>query len=413
MSTPEFKQYATSFAWSAVFISYVMKKSNVYFPYAGKHTTYSQKIKKGGYPWTVLNPKTTQLQRGDIIVQNREGNILNFETKDWVGSSHGDIIIEVTNNQAIGIGGNVNQSVSKSKFTLYNKILANNIFFVVLRPNNSEDVISFNAIEEYNIFDNRKEWDDSVALILYNYYKAGGLNPPHPGASQPFLASENFWDPLLKLIRKVEAIPTTSKTTEYDSVVKEKKAIVGLSSLTINEAIKKIKNQYPKSNNIGAYQFNMDSLEGWTKGAGLLMDDLFNKQNQDKIAIYLIETVRSGKKWLNPPNNLSTVDFMLNLSMEWAGLPCPINTTNVNGAKINKGESYWAGTSTNNANASLYEFNKIMNLLKLKIEGIVVIEEEDISKGLLPISTTEENPFGSNRDNIILNEDQYLQYIQD
>ena len=409
----KFKNFVTRWPWSAVFISYVMQESRIDFPFSSNHAVYSQKIRTGSYPWKVLNPTTTQLNVGDVVVQNRSNNHLKFNTSFWSGSGHGDIVVEVTNKSASVIGGNVGDTVKRRKVTLSNKILTSSNYFVVLRPDIKQQTIKANAIEEWTLFNNRNELDEKVALRLYAYYKAGRFPAPHPGIIHTKIDPNSiFWEPLLKIIRKAESTQTNGKSQEYDSVV-HKKPIKGLSSLTIEEAINKVRTQHPKSKNIGAYQFNMEFMEvRWVKAAGLTMNDVFSKETQDKLAIWLIMNERKGKNWLTPPATLSSIDFMLKLSQEWAGLPCPINTVNVNGFTIKKGQSYWSGVGGNRANISLNEVNKALNTLQMSQDGIVILEEDELVKGVSPV-VNENQPFEQSQGTIILDESQYLNFIQD
>ena len=158
--------------WSAAFISYVMKAANTPFPSNASHTGYAQPLKNGYGGWKTLNPATTPLQVGDLILQNRDGNNLTFNST-WSGFSHGDIITEVTVSSANGIGGNVSNSVYKSSFILRNKILVSSNFFVVLRPPESyiSTIVSI-ANQEYNTWSTNKWKETSPAAYptLSKYY---------------------------------------------------------------------------------------------------------------------------------------------------------------------------------------------------------------------------------------------------
>jgi hypothetical protein len=134
-------------AWSAAFISYVMKTAGVSnFPVASSHTTYAQAIRNGVAGWSALDPKTTVIQVGDLVVNNRDGNTLTFTTNPWTGPSHGDIVVSINGTGgATLIGGNLSSTVRAIE---YRTVLTadgtlrrvaqtgatTDAYFVVLRP---------------------------------------------------------------------------------------------------------------------------------------------------------------------------------------------------------------------------------------------------------------------------------------
>lgn len=181
-----FQQYVSSTPWSAAFISYVVRQAGVTFPSSLAHSQYAQKIRTGAFPWKALNPSTTPVQVGDIVVKNRAGSTLTFSTSTWSGASHGDIVVQVQANQAKVIGGNLGDTSLKQNVTLNNFILANNnrgtneSYFVVLRPDSSDDAqaVAYAAEQEFAKFGQRNELDPSVAPLLTSYYEEGKGNPP-------------------------------------------------------------------------------------------------------------------------------------------------------------------------------------------------------------------------------------------
>ena len=239
-----------------------------------------------------------------------------------------------------------------------------------------------------------------------------------------------FWEPLLKVIRSAEASPdgTLPGTTQYDSVVSTK-PLARLDTLSIQEAIQLVEKERPKSSFIGAYQFNKNNLIGgdnWVASAGLKPTDLFNKKNQDTIAIWLISSPsrRDGINWLN--GNLITEDFMVKLAQEWAGLPVPYDLTNTKGRQIKVGQSYWRGTSTNRARATI---SSVMNALWVINPEKVELSDIDQPKiitssslkavdiinnpvlSFIDIVKKTDSPFGSvSRDDFenIISEEQYI-----
>jgi len=123
---PAFASFVKT-AWSAAFMSYIMYRATkanpgIKFPYAGAHTLYSQSIKKGGYTFQALDPSKTPLLPGDLVVKNREGNNLTFDST-YTGLSHGDIVLSVEDSNAKIIGGNLSSAHKIMNLKLKNKII--------------------------------------------------------------------------------------------------------------------------------------------------------------------------------------------------------------------------------------------------------------------------------------------------
>jgi hypothetical protein len=138
------------------------------------------------------------------------------------------------------------------------------------------------------------------------------------------------WGPLLDVIRSVEG--------GWESI-SGSSPIKGLTGWTIQE----VANKAPSY--AGAYQLDPRSVIGWAKDVGLTPKDKFTPENQNKIAIGLIEGRAQGKKWV--ANQISDAKFGNNLASIWAGLPV---LSDVNGKR--RGQSYYAGVSWNKANTS-------------------------------------------------------------
>lgn len=241
-----------------------------------------------------------------------------------------------------------------------------------------------------------------------------------------------FWEPLLKVIRSAEASPDNKKrgTTQYDSVVASK-PLARLDTVSIQEAVKLAEDERPGSKYIGAYQFNKDNLidgDNWVASAGLKPTDLFNKKNQDTIAIWLISSNRrrKGIKWLN--GNLITEDFMVELAKEWAGLPVPYDTKRKD-VPLKAGQSYWDGVGTNSSNVSISQVVIALESIYLSYTGNYPdysspnIKNNNTSNGIPPVAVTTspiqeeqlqqeiESPFESvSRDDFvnIVSEEQYI-----
>ena len=88
--------------WSAAFITYVMNKAGVNFPFSGRsaaHTGYAQDIRmaKGNYGFKVIDPSTIGsigFLPGDIVIQNGSGTNEFRDREPWSGAgTHGDIVV--------------------------------------------------------------------------------------------------------------------------------------------------------------------------------------------------------------------------------------------------------------------------------------------------------------------------------
>lgn len=104
-------------AWSAAFISYVMKKSGVKnFPFSASHSTYitaaikNRKEGKKGIKGYKVDEKKVQV--GDLVCYARQSGANYDSAGPYL--SHCDIITKINKNEADSVGGNVSQSVSKT-----------------------------------------------------------------------------------------------------------------------------------------------------------------------------------------------------------------------------------------------------------------------------------------------------------
>lgn len=179
--------------WSAVFISYIVKKlAGVPFPVAAAHRIYANalydaakqwrndggvKYKRvdGTYSgWKVISPFRVEKgiygskiqdwfkpQPGDIFVYNRDNNTNVFSGGNWTGPTHGDIVTSVTDdyNWSISyVGGNVSNTAVVG---MIDRVQINNLgnkLFVVLRPRKDwAKLIVEQAMNEYHFWSNRKE----------------------------------------------------------------------------------------------------------------------------------------------------------------------------------------------------------------------------------------------------------------
>jgi murein DD-endopeptidase MepM/ murein hydrolase activator NlpD len=121
------------------------------------------------------------------------------------------------------------------------------------------------------------------------------------------------WKPLLDVISSGEG--------GYESV-NPGQVVPGLTEMTIAQAwetAKRVGKSKGGSGAMGRYQLLSDPI-GRAKNAGLdPYKDKFSPENQDKIAVYIIENIRYGKDWLS--GKLGDSDFAQGLANEWAGVP--------------------------------------------------------------------------------------------
>lgn len=183
---------------------------------------------------------------------------------------------------------------------------------------------------------------------MIDYFRKGGnrgkegeeeatkSSPAAPGSS-PGGGTSGEWGPLLDLIKKAEM-----GSAGYESM-NPSTSLPGATKMTIGEVSRKA------TGAVGAYQFLPHStLLNAMRGANLKETDLFSPENQDKMAIYLIEKTRGVTKELikNNPD-----EAMLRLSKEWAGLP------------MANGRSYYAGVGNNAATVTPEEVRKVFKQL--------------------------------------------------
>lgn len=117
--------------------------------------------------------------------------------------------------------------------------------------------------------------------------------------------SAGQWKPLLNLIASGEA-----KGGSYESM-NPNTYLPGATKMTIAEVDRKA------TGAVGRYQFMTPSEQA--RNAGLDPNkDLFSPENQDKMAVALIEKKRGGKKWLS--GKMTDAEFSEGLSNEWGAL---------------------------------------------------------------------------------------------
>jgi|TARA_R100000455_G_C6266183_1_gene121463 hypothetical protein len=117
--------------WSAAFISHVALAGDSSFPTSRAHTGYADKIRKmqsksgdAESAWRVLDGKIYSPKKGDILIQGRAGNKIEFVGLDgrYSGKSHGDLVTFVKHGERFQvIGGNVANTVVAKTLTQVGK----------------------------------------------------------------------------------------------------------------------------------------------------------------------------------------------------------------------------------------------------------------------------------------------------
>lgn len=108
--------------WSAVVVSYLMKKSGAGsdFPYSASHFTWIVKsianAKLGRGKLRGYKIKDRKPEVGDLLAKPRQSGVT-YSTKTWY-KSHSDIIIEKGKGYVVVAGGNVSDTFKKKKIYL-------------------------------------------------------------------------------------------------------------------------------------------------------------------------------------------------------------------------------------------------------------------------------------------------------
>lgn len=188
--------------WSAAFISWVVKTAaaraegtrhaGLRFPYNAAHTEYASTIRRepSNFPFELLDPNPNGSSRswepGDIVVKNRSGNNLYFNTPVWRGFSHGDVVLEDRAGEGGKVvGGNLSDAVKEDTITNTAD------YFVIIRAKSSRhrQLIKNVAREELNLWKNNKwtsENQEGARQRVALYWAAVGL---------PYIPSSRFTNP--------------------------------------------------------------------------------------------------------------------------------------------------------------------------------------------------------------------------
>lgn len=127
-------------AWSASFISYIMKKAGAGddFSYSQSHSVYirdaiKNRKENNAKKFKGYKPEEVEVELGDLVCYPRQAGVTYDSTSAY--KSHCDLVTEINGNVAVGIGGNVSDSVSKKNYYLSNgkidKSKSKDVFVVI------------------------------------------------------------------------------------------------------------------------------------------------------------------------------------------------------------------------------------------------------------------------------------------
>jgi len=244
------------------------------------------------------------------------------------------------------------------------------------------DTLSLERSIEANL---RNKFDDAIGSVRTQSRKKGEkITEPKPGAEPPIPGRESMieeniqrgrggsltsgkWGPLLDLISSVE-----SAGGSYDS--RYGGIYPGYSKLTIAQADAVQRSNYKKWGSAASGKYQFMNIAGQAAYAGLKPTDLFSPENQDKMAIALIEKKRYGRDWMS--GKISDPEFAKYLAMEWAGLP-----------RGKDNLSYYDGDGRNKAHTT---FDKVLaTLSKVKKGGY---SKEELSRSTDKKNSKESKP---------------------
>jgi hypothetical protein len=118
-------KYYINEAWSSAFISYLMRKAGAGddFKYAQSHSQYIAEAVKNrkennSKKFKAYKPEEVDVKVGDLVCYPRQGGITYDSSAGY--KSHCDLVTEINGNVAVGIGGNISDSVTKKNYYLSN-----------------------------------------------------------------------------------------------------------------------------------------------------------------------------------------------------------------------------------------------------------------------------------------------------
>ena len=121
--TKQDDNYYINQAWSSAFISYLMRKAGAGkdFKYAQSHSQYIAEAVKNrkennSKKFKAYKPNEVKVEVGDLVCYPRQSGV-RYDSKAGY-MSHCDLVTSIKGNNAVGVGGNVSDSVSKKNYPL-------------------------------------------------------------------------------------------------------------------------------------------------------------------------------------------------------------------------------------------------------------------------------------------------------
>lgn len=316
--------------WSAAFISFIMQKSGVEFPFSTSHNTYIVKGRDDkSYTWQTYDvaDQNANVMVGDLVCYARDSDIntplseiYTYKSKELPGSlTHCDCVREITTLKANTYGGNVSNTVKQTEIKLTEEGLidptsntAHKKYICVIKyqPKGAEATASgngnfdpnatgaFTANQKYPALFEKVLSHESHTYDDHNYYTSGDV---------------------------LHSYFADGKNTRYTGLAKP------LSQYTIGEVIQfqsHAEDSVGQLHATGRYQIIGSTLIGNLKEAGLTNSDLYSPENQDKLGMVLLQT--NTIKYLNKQVD-DTQDNLNKAAMEiartWSSVGVPHQTT--------------------------------------------------------------------------------------
>lgn len=141
------KSFQKERPWSSAYITHLVQGGGYNFKGGYMHSTYADQAKKDRASgtkdafWSFRISDGKKIEIGDILIKNRGGGNYNYDTIRSGVISHGDVIIDIVNENgkitAIAQGGNLSDSVDTVKIPLSNnqKLPSDSPYFMHLKYN--------------------------------------------------------------------------------------------------------------------------------------------------------------------------------------------------------------------------------------------------------------------------------------
>ena len=146
---------------------------------------------------------------------------------------------------------------------------------------------------------------------------------------------------------------------------------------------------------VGRYQFIKNPLIETINSLGLDLDfTKFTPEVQDALAVKRLKTMRKLEKWKT--NKVSDTDFMINLAMEFASIPVPIDlpagsiTRTLPVRDLVPGESFYSGVAGNKSGHSPQQF--LQAIKDIRLGGPGKVKNIDVTPG----GESASHPFSGN-----------------